>query len=106
MEILVLIISIFIFMITVSIIVIIVKSIMKGTIGEEKTKKIGKNISSGIFGILSIIFLIFCCIIVLFFALYTGSILKLPIIPKLIIITFVVIALTFYMLKKRNLDYY
>ena len=43
MEILVLIISIFIFMITVSIIVIIVKSIMKGTIGEEKTKKIGKN---------------------------------------------------------------
>ncbi len=35
-------------MITVTIIVIIVKSIMKGTFGEEKTKKIGKNISSGI----------------------------------------------------------
>ena len=60
-----------IFIIVVSVIVVIVKSIMKGVIGAEKTKQIGKDINSGIFGILSILFLILSCIIILFFVLYT-----------------------------------
>ena len=102
MGIIVSIISIFIFIIVVSVIVVIVKSIMKSVIGAEKTKQIGKDINSGIFGILSILFLILSCIIILFFVLYTGNILKVPMIPRLIIIIFIIIALTFHILKKRN----
>lgn len=102
MGIMISVISILIFVIVVSVVVIIVKSIMKETIGVEKTEQIGKNINSGIFGILSIIFLILSCIIILFFVLYTGSILNLPMIPKLIIVIFMTIALVFYILRKRN----